>query len=298
MSNRTIIRTVVTPRTVTRRVGPAGADAEGAGVSAFADLTDKASADLPAINTPLATALGALSAQLSGKAPSFGIAPSAISGTAVITTDPRLSDARTPTAHTHPASEISDATATGRSILTAANQAAARSSGLGSGATGDLLFQALTPAAARVVLEIERTRVTQSLDLSNATTTFVDTDLVFALQGGVDYLIRGQFDLVSTSGTGFRLQLLTSQNVNALATTANSLGWFALGGTVAPINSATLTTAEFANFTGSSTRRAQAEIRINLVATGTVRVRFAQNSGSAVPASVFKAGSFWTRELL
>jgi hypothetical protein len=34
-----------------------------------------------------------------GAAPSVGISPSAVSGTAVITTDARLSDARTPTAH-------------------------------------------------------------------------------------------------------------------------------------------------------------------------------------------------------
>ena len=40
--------------------------------------------------------------QASGSyAPSTGIAPSAIAGTAVITTDSRLSDARTPTTHTH-----------------------------------------------------------------------------------------------------------------------------------------------------------------------------------------------------
>jgi hypothetical protein len=40
--------------------------------------------------------------QASGSyAPASGIAPSAITGTAVITTDSRLSDARTPTAHTH-----------------------------------------------------------------------------------------------------------------------------------------------------------------------------------------------------
>lgn len=37
-----------------------------------------------------------------------GIAPSAISGTAVITTDPRLSDARTPTAHGHAQSDITN----------------------------------------------------------------------------------------------------------------------------------------------------------------------------------------------
>jgi hypothetical protein len=40
--------------------------------------------------------------QASGSyAPATGIAPSAITGTAVVTTDSRLSDARTPTAHTH-----------------------------------------------------------------------------------------------------------------------------------------------------------------------------------------------------
>ena len=49
----------------------------------------------------------------------------AISG-AVATDDPRLSDARTPTAHTHPATGISDSTATGRAVLTATDATAAR----------------------------------------------------------------------------------------------------------------------------------------------------------------------------
>ena len=56
MSTRTIIRTVITPRAITRRVGPAGA---GGGATTFAALTDKATADLPAINAPLASALAA-----------------------------------------------------------------------------------------------------------------------------------------------------------------------------------------------------------------------------------------------
>jgi len=46
--------------------------------------------------------------------------------TLIDTTDARLSDARTPTAHNHPASEISDSTAAGRSMLTAADAAAQR----------------------------------------------------------------------------------------------------------------------------------------------------------------------------
>jgi microcystin-dependent protein/predicted phosphodiesterase len=49
--------------------------------------------------------------QASGSyAPATGIAPSAITGTAVITTDSRLSDARTPTTHTHDASAINAGT--------------------------------------------------------------------------------------------------------------------------------------------------------------------------------------------
>ena len=49
------------------------------------------------------------------------------SGTAVVlTNDSRLSDARTPTAHTHTASQISDSTTVGRSVLTAIDAAAAR----------------------------------------------------------------------------------------------------------------------------------------------------------------------------
>lgn len=43
-------------------------------------------------------------------APATGISPSAITGTAVITTDFRLSNPRTPTAHTHASADITDAT--------------------------------------------------------------------------------------------------------------------------------------------------------------------------------------------
>ncbi len=87
---------VITVNLNTAARGPAGT---GGGGTTFVALTDAASADLPTINGPLSSAL-------SGKAPSSGISPSAISGTAVIDTDPRLSDARTPTAHTHVVSAI------------------------------------------------------------------------------------------------------------------------------------------------------------------------------------------------
>lgn len=61
--------------------------------------------------TGLSTALDGK--QASGSyAPATGIAPSAINGTAVITTDSRLSDSRTPTSHTHPLSDITQSSAT------------------------------------------------------------------------------------------------------------------------------------------------------------------------------------------
>lgn len=53
--------------------------------------------------------------------------------------DSRLTDARTPAAHTHPASQISDSTSAGRAVLTAADAAAQRTAmGLGTSATYDI----------------------------------------------------------------------------------------------------------------------------------------------------------------
>lgn len=50
--------------------------------------------------------------------------------------DSRLSDARTPTAHTHPVAQVSDSTATGRALVTATDAAAARGTlGLDTAAT-------------------------------------------------------------------------------------------------------------------------------------------------------------------
>ena len=65
--------------------------------------------------------------QASGSyAPATGIAPSAITGTAVITTDSRLSNARTPLTHTHDASEITSGTLpNARTTATNANTASA-----------------------------------------------------------------------------------------------------------------------------------------------------------------------------
>ena len=64
------------------------------------------------------------------------VQPAALAGY-VATTDPRLSNARTPTAHTHPVAQVSDSTTTGRALLTAVDAAAARTA-LGLGNTDPL----------------------------------------------------------------------------------------------------------------------------------------------------------------
>ncbi|MBH0777012.1 hypothetical protein [Nocardia bovistercoris] len=65
-------------------------------------------------------------ASISGKPTTFAPIIGATATTAVAGDDPRLTNARTPVSHTHPAAQISDSTATGRSVLTAADAAAAR----------------------------------------------------------------------------------------------------------------------------------------------------------------------------
>ncbi len=77
-----------------------------------------------------ATVSGLTSAAVSGLGTAATLnvpaAGNAASGEIVKGSDTRLSNARTPTAHTHPATDISDSTAAGRALLTAASAAAQR----------------------------------------------------------------------------------------------------------------------------------------------------------------------------
>jgi hypothetical protein len=61
--------------------GPAGPAGDGGGASAFTDLTDKATAEIPTINTPLATALGLLAPKAG---PTF---TGTVTATTIYTTD-------------------------------------------------------------------------------------------------------------------------------------------------------------------------------------------------------------------
>lgn len=96
--------------------------------------------------------LGTAAAQPTGAfaAAAHTHAPSDTTGTAVVTADSRLSDARTPTAHTHPASGISDSTVAGRAMVTAADAPAQRTAlGLGTAATTAASSYATTAQGAK-----------------------------------------------------------------------------------------------------------------------------------------------------
>lgn len=72
-----------------------------ADISADAAIADTKLATISTANKVSQSAVTNLTTDLAGKAPATGISPNAITGTAVITTDSRLSNARTPTSHTH-----------------------------------------------------------------------------------------------------------------------------------------------------------------------------------------------------
>ena len=96
----------------------------------------------------------------------------------VSTTDPRLSDARTPTAHTHPASQVSDSTATGRALLTAVDSAAARTA-IGAGTSSLAIGTTGTTAAAGNRAATET--ATGMVELATTTETTTGTDTVRAV---------------------------------------------------------------------------------------------------------------------
>jgi hypothetical protein len=171
--------------------------------------------------------------------------------------------------------------------------------GVDDSSTGTALFGAADAAAARNAI---RTKVVQAADLPVlSSTTPVGTDLGLTLIGGVDYLIRGVFDMVSgTQAAGQKMEMHTSQDVSEPFGTSSgvTLGTRVAFASIDMVALASLRRANFWTYTGAVlTRRVQFEICIKLVATGSISFSFAQAISGAT-ASVFKAGSFLTAEIL
>lgn len=101
-----------------------------------------------------AAATASASALASHEADTTAVHGIANTASLILEGDARLTDARTPTTHSHTAAQISDATATGRSVLTAADAAAARTaigagtSNLTLGTTGSTAAAGDAPASA------------------------------------------------------------------------------------------------------------------------------------------------------
>ena len=82
--------------------------------------------------------------------------------------------------------DVSDSTATGRSLMTATTQSDARTTGLGSGATGDALFTAASASAARATLELGSTDSPTFATLTATKVTSATSLLLSANLAGVD----------------------------------------------------------------------------------------------------------------
>lgn len=93
-------------------------------------------------------------AAITGKPATFPPTIGSTATTAVAGDDPRLSNARTPIAHTHPANQIADSTTVGRAVLTAADAAAARTALEAVATTDARLSDARTPTALGQIYDI------------------------------------------------------------------------------------------------------------------------------------------------
>lgn len=93
-------------------------------------------------------------AGITGKPATFAPIIGATATTAVAGDDPRLTNSRTPTAHTHTANHITDSSTLGRSLLTAADAAAARTAIGTIAATDPRLTDNRTPTAAGQAYDI------------------------------------------------------------------------------------------------------------------------------------------------
>lgn len=93
-------------------------------------------------------------ASITGKPATFAPTIGATSTTAVAGDDPRLTNPRPPTAHAHPANQISDSSAVGRAVLTATDAAAARAAIDTIASTDTRLTDSRTPTATGQLYDI------------------------------------------------------------------------------------------------------------------------------------------------
>ena len=148
-----------------------------------------------------------------GAAPATGISPTAVTGTAVITTDSRLSNSRTPTAHasTH-ASAGSDALTLAQSQVTSLTSDLALKAALASPTfTG-------TPAAPTATVNDSTTQI--------ATTAFVNAEIINDAVVKTLFTAKGDISVATAASTPARLAVGTDGFVlTADAASAAGVKW-------------------------------------------------------------------------
>ena len=164
----------------------------------------------------------------------------ASAGTVAAGDDARLSDSRTPTAHTHAASQISDSSSVGRSILTAADAAAVRSaSGAAASNAPGLLgryvsINAQTGVTYTPVLGDEGTLVTCTNAAAITVTLPQNSALAFPIGGRIDFAGLGAGLVTFAAGTGATVNgtpgLTTRAQYSAVSVVKVSTnGWLVVG---------------------------------------------------------------------
>lgn len=184
--------------------------------------------------------------------PTLGSASAQPASAFALTNDARLSDARTPLAHTHPATGISDSTPVGRTLLTAADAPAQRTAlGLGTAAT---------TAASAYATAAQGTKADTALQSVPAGTSAATP----ATTGTMN--VSMTTDIVTITPTG--------------ACTFN-----ATGGTIGRITTFIITTAGTSSFVltwGTNYRKT------GTLATGTVAARFFSVSFQCVNGTIWQ----------
>ena len=196
------------------------AEGGGGGAMAFAALTDAATADLPWINAPLAAALAA---KLPAAAADEGASPSTlvlrdgvgrIEATAVIATGGTSSLSSLTTAGHVSLLKSGSSDLFSFDFLNvyfAPGSAIEFRTKLGSGATGDALFQAASPAAARETLGIIR-RAMASDALATSATPVSAPDLTFPLEAGKLYRVDLNLIVQSVGAVGYQVTVTYPTN--------------------------------------------------------------------------------------
>ena len=240
----------------------------GGGATAFVDLTDAASADLPSINTPLATAL---SGKLSTSGTAADVNPAGTAIASALAGKASLAGNNTFTAQ----QSFTDATTW--SYTTSA--ASAHRTALGAGTTGAELFQAATAAAANSTLG--NVRGVAASDVT-ATTQNVWVDVASVALTTGTWRVMAFYHGANASSSATNTRLSSSANwsdtngrrigVNTGSTTINGITFVSGGGgTSSAVNVGTAGSVSgeigaVVKMTGSGTLSLQVT---NTAATGT-----------------------------